>query len=621
MVSAKRNRCKQKAIMNACALKIGVADQNTKSNLISSLATLLLMILCSNTVRAAVITWTNPNSGNWSVATNWSPSLVPGSTDIASITPTNNLQVTLDANVIVAGLSLSTATLYPSSYSLTVNGAFVWSGGTINNNGGGNLTLNGASSFNGVGYHSMVLFYGQIINSGALTWSGSGTNLYFGDSTITNLASGTITIASDVSCDTGSGNSGVIGNAGLVTKTGGTGTTALNATFVNSSNATVVVQSGTLSLNGAYSYGGGTEAGQVTIAEGTALNFGGVYTHSVVDGFSETGPGTLTISGGVVNFNNPAGNTVSNLTVIGGTLGGTGLLLAVDGQFTWSGGNIGNYGGSLTLNGTSSFNGVGYHVMVFNSHLINVGTLTWSGSGTNLLFYGGTISNLAASTIAIAADVSCDDQINIATINNAGLVTKTGTTGTTTLASTFVNTGTLNVQGGIINLAGSYNLNNGTLDFGISGTTNYGSINLSGAASFKGGIGVNLNGFYWPTVGSSFNLLTYTSESGVLFTNTALPPFITWQTNYNPTVFTLSVVARQTNTAPTNLTMSLAGNTSLNLAWPGDHTGWQLETQTNSLQVGLSTNWVIVPGSGLTNEMTFPIVLANGSVFYRLMYP
>jgi len=62
-------------------------------------------------------------------------------------------------------------------------------------------------------------------------------------------------------------------------------------------------------------------------------------------------------------------------------------------------------------------------------------------------------------------------------------------------------------------------------------------------------------------------------------------------------------------------------NTNLNLAWPADHTGWELEAQTNSPQVGLGTNWVIAPGSGLTNEVTFPVSLANGSVFFRLLYP
>jgi hypothetical protein len=36
--------------------------------------------------------------------------------------------------------------------------------------------------------------------------------------------------------------------------------------------------------------------------------------------------------------------------------------------------------------------------------------------------------------------------------------------------------------------------------------------------------------------------------------------------------------------------------------------------------VGLSTNWVTVPGSTVTNQMTFPIVPTNGTVFFRLLF-
>jgi hypothetical protein len=308
--------------------------------------------------------------------------------------------------------------------------------------------------------------------------------------------------------------------------------------------------------------------------------------------------------------------SVASLAFSGGNLGGASSL-TVNGPFTWSGGSINNTGG-VRLNGTSSLNAaVGNHMELVYGLLINAGRLTWSGSGTNLVLYDSTFTNLASGTVTIAGDVS-DTIANTATFGNAGSVIKNGTPGTATLHAIFVNTGTVQVQSGTFNLAGSHALNGGTLEFGISGATNYGKINLSGAALFMGSLNVNLNGFYWPAVGSSFNLLTYASEAGVLFTNTSLPSFITWRTNYNPTTFTLSVVARQTNAAPTNLTVSLAGNTNLNLAWPGDHTGWQLEAQTNSLP---GTNWVIVPGSGLTNEMTFPIGLANGTVFFRLMYP
>ena len=81
------------------------------------------------------------------------------------------------------------------------------------------------------------------------------------------------------------------------------------------------------------------------------------------------------------------------------------------------------------------------------------------------------------------------------------------------------------------------------------------------------------------------------------------------------TYTTLSVA-----TNPTNITSSVVGST-LHLAWPADHTGWTLEAQTNTLSVGLSTNWVRIPGSSASNQLSVPIVPGNGSVFYRLVYP
>jgi len=73
------------------------------------------------------------------------------------------------------------------------------------------------------------------------------------------------------------------------------------------------------------------------------------------------------------------------------------------------------------------------------------------------------------------------------------------------------------------------------------------------------------------------------------------------------------------NTTPTNITMQVSG-TSLTLAWPVDHIGWRLEAQTNSLPIGLSSNWVSL-GYQSTNVVNLPIVPVNGSVFYRLAYP
>lgn len=79
-------------------------------------------------------------------------------------------------------------------------------------------------------------------------------------------------------------------------------------------------------------------------------------------------------------------------------------------------------------------------------------------------------------------------------------------------------------------------------------------------------------------------------------------------------------IIQSINPNPTTLMFSMAGN-QLTLSWPSDHTGWQLQMQTNSLLADISTNWVAVSGSSTTNQVITPINVTNGSVFYRLVYP
>lgn len=49
--------------------------------------------------------------------------------------------------------------------------------------------------------------------------------------------------------------------------------------------------------------------------------------------------------------------------------------------------------------------------------------------------------------------------------------------------------------------------------------------------------------------------------------------------------------------------------------------GFALESQTNTLGVGLGTNWVIVAGSTQTNQLAIPVDPNNGAVFFRLANP
>ncbi len=74
------------------------------------------------------------------------------------------------------------------------------------------------------------------------------------------------------------------------------------------------------------------------------------------------------------------------------------------------------------------------------------------------------------------------------------------------------------------------------------------------------------------------------------------------------------------NTSPTNITTAVSGNV-LTLSWPADHIGWRLQAQTNSLSVGINTNWADVTGSSATNQVSVPMNPANGTVFYRMVYP
>jgi polygalacturonase len=71
---------------------------------------------------------------------------------------------------------------------------------------------------------------------------------------------------------------------------------------------------------------------------------------------------------------------------------------------------------------------------------------------------------------------------------------------------------------------------------------------------------------------------------------------------------------------PTNIVTQVTGN-QLQLSWPQDHEGWRLQIQTNSLSQGLGTNWVTVPNSTDVYSTNFTINPANGSVFFRLIYP
>ena len=151
-----------------------------------------------------------------------------------------------------------------------------------------------------------------------------------------------------------------------------------------------------------------------------------------------------------------------------------------------------------------------------------------------------------------------------------------------------------------------YSKTNAPTTFILLGSVNYNPVNPAGAQSATratltpaaGALGTNV-------AAVKFDFTTPASENGFC-------GYAAISLGGVPTV----VVAGN----PTNITYQVAAG-KLALSWPGDHLGWRLQAQTNNLAHGLGTNWSDVAGSAITNQLAIPINPANGSVFYRLIYP
>ncbi|HEX3624426.1 MAG TPA: LamG-like jellyroll fold domain-containing protein [Verrucomicrobiae bacterium] len=96
--------------------------------------------------------------------------------------------------------------------------------------------------------------------------------------------------------------------------------------------------------------------------------------------------------------------------------------------------------------------------------------------------------------------------------------------------------------------------------------------------------------------------------------------FVVVTNNIGSVTSILASLSVTVNPNATNLVESIANN-QLTLSWPADHTGWELEVQTNTVSSGLGTNWVPVTSSTNVNQIVIPVNLSNGCIFYRLIYP
>jgi autotransporter-associated beta strand protein len=143
-------------------------------------------------------------------------------------------------------------------------------------------------------------------------------------------------------------------------------------------------------------------------------------------------------------------------------------------------------------------------------------------------------------------------------------------------------------------------------------------------------VGTPPMGYWWTNVTTSAGIASGTANNASGNVTLSYPNVpISWNSDqlqltvtnaYGSTniLFNLAITNGISMT-PTNI-MSAITNNLLYLSWPANHTGWQLQAQTNKVSVGINSNWANYNPSTTTNQVAIPINLTNGTVFYRLIY-
>jgi len=454
----------------------------------------------------------------------------------------NGGSVSVISNLTYAGAFADNgSTIALGGRTLTVTGTTSLTNVTVMT--AGTLSTNGTTKVSGVAVKAGA----SLINSGTATVTG---RITLGDATtasqLVNNVGATLTLTNGLAASAIVGPTGmstnsigtdaivrprsVLRNKGIVqlSKGGGRGSVSVigpnviaNSTvhiavdFQNFATGTVVVQSGTLEFDGAFT-NANTTAGSISVAAGTAIDFHGGGS-SAAGAFSVAAGGMLTFSGGT--FTLTGGTLQGAASLTGGTLA-IGGAVTVSGAFAQSGGSTLGGAGVLTLAGAANFTGaagsviaqigagrtviqgkatVGIDFALDNGRVLqNDGTLLWVGGNFELgrnpggvSSGGGRIRNDAGATMVIAGNGVIGAYASGSSLINSGTVIKSISAGNATIAANFnnlsivqVNKGRLELAGMVFGSGGSFKISNGStlevdaalpntqrLAFGIGGGT------------------------------------------------------------------------------------------------------------------------------------------------------
>jgi hypothetical protein len=454
----------------------------------SSAATVMILTLAqgvghASTCSIATNTWT-AGAGSWDTAANWSAGHVPTGTEYVCINATGGGTVTasgtdvagsleaqtplvisgtLTLNDIAQPSTLTTATLtgtLAGAANVTVTDSMSWTRGVMS--GSGTTQVASGAVLNVATTSYAYLQSGRTLaNAGTVHWSGS-SYAWFLWPTTQFVNSGQLLIDSAVTGSV-SGTAGVLVNtaAGTVTKSAGSGTGAADLYWAVQNQGALSAAAGMVRLRGgdAGTAATGLFAG-VEFNNGTWTLGQGATTSGAISVVSATVTATGTNPKTVDSFTLAGGTWTENgtLTVTGayshtsGTLGGTGTVVLA-GTGTWSAGVMSGSGttqvasgATLALSPSSSALNV-----TADRTLENNGTTTLTGAGISA---GADVKIVNHGTWTIPTGASISDAsaggVTPRVVNTGAWVQ---TSGSGSCACSYLNSGTLRVDGGTYTLS------------------------------------------------------------------------------------------------------------------------------------------------------------------------
>jgi uncharacterized repeat protein (TIGR01451 family) len=353
---------------------------------------------------------------------------------------------------------------------LTITSSLSWTGGTMAGSGATSIPFAAFAAISGT--TDKFLSARSLLNSGTVTWTGTGRLFTNTGAVIDNEPGGLFDIRTDASfgfcCAGGAG--GTFNNGGTLRKSVATGSSSVEQIINN--DGTLSVLSGILSLTR-----GGTGSSTFDVAAGAELHFS-ASDFTLNSGSTFTGAGTPALTGGSLVV--AADATAENFRIQGGTLAGPSIL-TITGSFEWTGGTMSGSGTTMlssTANGTIS--GTTDRFLSTRT-LTNSGTIAWSGTGRFWTNQGAVFDNTSTGAFDIQTDAAfgyCCAGGTRGTFRNQGTLRKSLASGTTAVDQILENDGMV---------LGEF----GTISFTAGGTSS-GSFIASAPGTIEFGGGTHL---------------------------------------------------------------------------------------------------------------------------------